>query len=259
MHMDVPFTFGHENIGIVEHVGHDVATSRVGDRVIVTYFGDKPANNGEGVLEGGFGFSDPEDLVELGAFQGGQAEYMLVLKADSNFLKLPPGKELELDYILLADIFPTAWFALKCVGQVLGDTAVVFGAGLFCAYSALLRRAIRVYSVDNIPSRVAKPESIGAIPINFDFDPADLQILKREPNGVDRACDCVGSECVDEYSNNIENLILTQAVNVVKTGGGIGVIGVFLTHGPEAASASLKQVVRYRNLDMSIFYFGLWT
>lgn len=81
-----------------------------------------------------------------------------------------------------------------------------------------------------MPSRLAKAASIGAIPINFDFGPADLQILKLEPNGVDRSCDCCGCECVDEYGNNIENLILNQAVNVTRVGGGIGVIGVYLTH-----------------------------
>lgn len=43
----------------------------------------------------------------MGPYQGGQAEYVRVPFADFNALKLPPGKEHEEDFALLADIFPT--------------------------------------------------------------------------------------------------------------------------------------------------------
>jgi threonine dehydrogenase-like Zn-dependent dehydrogenase len=100
--------------------------------------------------------------------------------------------------------------------------------GLLCAYSAILRGAIKVYSIDQVPERLAKAKSIGAIPINFkDSDPV-AQILKLEPNGVDRACDCVGFEAVDASGKNIENLIITQAINVTRPSGGIGFIGVYI-------------------------------
>lgn len=101
--------------------------------------------------------------------------------------------------------------------------------GLLTAYSALLRGAARVYSVDRIPERLEKARSIGAIPIDFSHGPADEQILKLEPNGVDRSCDCVGFECVDETGRNVENLVLTQAVNVTRADGGVGLIGVYTT------------------------------
>lgn len=42
-----------------------------------------------------------------GPYQGGQAQYLRVPFADFNCLKLPPGKEHEADFALLADIFPT--------------------------------------------------------------------------------------------------------------------------------------------------------
>ncbi|KAF4626213.1 hypothetical protein G7Y89_g11949 [Cudoniella acicularis] len=203
------FTLGHENIGIVLHIGANVTTVKVGDRVIVSDIENRAENNGESVAEVIFGIADTADLPGYAALQGGQAGYMLIPKAVSNLLKLPSGKELQLDYILLADIFPTAWSGLEFAGQIIGDTVVVFGAGpvgLLCAYSALLRGAIRVYNIDNVPSRLVKAESIGAIPINFDFGPANAQILKREPNGVDRAVDCVVVECVDDNGHNVENL-----------------------------------------------------
>jgi threonine dehydrogenase-like Zn-dependent dehydrogenase len=61
---------------------------------------------------------------------------MCVPFANANLLVLPPGNEHELDYLLLADIWPTAWHALECAGQVLGDTVVVFGASGFYSFSS---------------------------------------------------------------------------------------------------------------------------
>jgi threonine dehydrogenase-like Zn-dependent dehydrogenase len=100
--------------------------------------------------------------------------------------------------------------------------------GLLCAYSAFLRGASKVYSVDRVPERLAKAKSIGAIPIDFSEGDPVAQIMKHEPEGVDRACDCIGYECVNAEGVNEGNLVLTQAIHVVRTGGGIGVIGVYV-------------------------------
>lgn len=43
----------------------------------------------------------------MGPYRGGQAQYIRIPYADFNALILPPGKEHESDFILLADIFPT--------------------------------------------------------------------------------------------------------------------------------------------------------
>jgi threonine dehydrogenase-like Zn-dependent dehydrogenase len=247
-----PMTFGHENMGIIEEVGEKVTTLNKGDRVLVgagigkiTDFGEIGQGLPGEPISYGIGEIEPGALV----LDGGQAQFMRVPFANANLLILPPGNKHELDYLLLADIWPTAWYALECAGQVLGDTIVVFGAGalifqlvpfihcianllagpvgLLCAYSAILRGAIKVYSVDEVPERLAKAKGIGAIPINFkDGDPV-AQILKFEPNGVDRACDCVGFEAVDSNGKNVENIIITQAINVTRPSGGIGFIGAY--------------------------------
>ena len=85
-----------------------------------------------------------------------------------------------------------------------------------------------MYSVDHIPARLAKAKSIGAIPIDFSASDPVAQILKLEPNGVDRSCDCVGFECVDATGTNVGNLVLTWAINVTRVLGGIGFIGVYI-------------------------------
>lgn len=104
-----------------------------------------------------------------------------------------------------------------------------------------MRGAIRVYSVDRVPERLTKAKSIGAIPVNFkDSDPVK-QILKLEPNGVDRACDCVGFEAVDGNGKNIENLIITQALKVTRPLGGIGFIGVYIQEDMSESFPSLQR------------------
>jgi threonine dehydrogenase-like Zn-dependent dehydrogenase len=52
--------------------------------------------------------------------------------------------------------------------------------------------------------------------------------MKLETNGVDRACNCIGFEAVDGTGKNVENLIITQALNVTRPLGGIGFIGVYV-------------------------------
>jgi hypothetical protein len=51
--------------------------------------------------------------------------------AEQSVIVLPPGKQHELDYLLLTDIWPTAWTGLDFSGFQPGDTVAVFGAGLF--------------------------------------------------------------------------------------------------------------------------------
>ena len=69
--------------------------------------------------------------VSMGPYQGGQAQFLRVPYADFNALKLPPGKEHEADFVLLADIFPTGWHGLELAGFKPGESIAVFGAGRY--------------------------------------------------------------------------------------------------------------------------------
>lgn len=140
------------------------------------------------------------------------------------------NRSLEQNYLTLSDIFATAWDAVTLSGFEAGDTVAVFGAGplgLLSAYSAILRGASSVYSVDRIPMRLDRAASIGAIPVNFNESNPVEQILSYEPNGVTRAVDCVGMEAVNSEGQLDEGNVINNMINVVAVGGGIGQIGVY--------------------------------
>lgn len=149
------------------------------------------------------------------------------------------SRALEQDYLSVADIFSTAWTCLDWSGFQPGDTVAVFGSGpvgLLAAYSALLRGASRVYSIDHVPMRLERAASIGAIPINFaESDPVD-QILAHEPRGVMRSLDCVGIEAVNSSLLPDEGIIVRQMIALTHFGGGIGQVGIWRAQ-PDSAGA----------------------
>lgn len=122
----LPMTMGHEVVGIVHSVGDEVHDIKVGDRVVVSCVIEEELLNGEEEIVGGLAFGTFPGIEQ---FNGGQAGFVRVPFATDNLILLPKGVEHELDYVLLADIFPTANWALDASGFTFGDVVVVFGAG----------------------------------------------------------------------------------------------------------------------------------
>lgn len=157
-------------------------------------------------------------------------------------VKIPSNGTKDLDYLLLSDILPTAWTALNFSNFQPGDSVAVFGAGpvgLLCAYLALLRGASKVYSIDYVKDRLDKAASVGAIPINFadsQKGSASEQILALDPEGVMRSCDCCGYECINPKLEIQSNYIMQEAAKITSNGGGIGIIGAYVTLPPSAGA-----------------------
>eukprot|EP00871_Galdieria_phlegrea_P005070 jgi/Galph1/5564/GphlegSOOS_G4248.1 len=245
--------FGHENMGIIEEVGPGVSRLKVGDRVVMPFNvacghcqnceEQKSAFCTEvnpGFAGGAYGY------VAMGPYVGGQAQYLRVPFADFNALKLPPGREHETDFILLADIFPTGWHGVTLSGFQTGESIAIFGGGpvgLMAAYSAVLRGASEVYVVDRIKERLSKAKSIGAIPINFDDGDAVEQIIRhRKGKEVDRAVDAVGYQAVEKGgSTEKPNTVLESLVRVVRPTGGVGIPGLYVPSDPGAPDAAAKK------------------
>ena len=158
--------------------------------------------------------------------------------ADNNLILIPDTNDtrdtLDNDYLLVGDIFTTAWAGLDFSGFEPGDSVAVFGSGpvgLLAAYSAILRGASAVYAVDHVPERLRMAESIGAIPINFRDSDSVEQILDYEPKGVTRSIDCIGYEAVNADLEHEQNIVINNMISVTTQGGGIGEIGWFTASG----------------------------
>lgn len=209
---------GHEPLGVIEEVGDAVTSFKKGDRVVVTFnvacghcmncvrgFTSACLTVNPDMAGGAFGYA------KMGPYKGAQAELLRVPFADFNCTKLPgsPGDQWEDDFVMLADVFPTGFFATMLAMVMPGLPVAVFGAGpvgLLSAYSALLQGAGQVFVVDYIPERLRLAKSIGAIPIDFTMsDPvAQIEALRSQHSAVDTLLP--GEEKMQGIVSGVQNL-----------------------------------------------------
>ncbi|MER7282293.1 glutathione-independent formaldehyde dehydrogenase [Dactylosporangium sp. NPDC000244] len=245
---------GHENMGVVEAVGPAVTRVKTGDRVSVPFniacgtcrncdsgwtsfcLRVNPADGMDGAAYG---------YANMGPYDGGQAEFLRVPYADFNLLELPPGTEHENDFTMLSDIFPTGWHGTELAGMRPGDRVAVFGAGpvgLLAAHSAMIRGASEVFVVDKEHDRLDLAVKIGATPVDFSRgDPAEQILEATGGRGADCGVEAVGYQAHDPGGEEHPELVLDNLVKVVRSTGGIGVVGVYVPDDPGAATGPAKQ------------------
>lgn len=244
---------GHENLGEVIEVGDAVTQVKVGDRVCLPFnvscgfckncecgYTSACLNVNPGKAGGAYGYAG------MGPYQGGQAEFLRVPFADFNCLVLPEGaEEHENDYVMLADIWPTGYHATELACVEPGDTVVVYGAGpvgLFAAYSAILKGASQVFSVDRLKDRLGLAEKIGATPIDDSKGDPVKQVLElTDGKGADKGCECVGYQAHDVHGREHPNMTMNNLIASVRETGMIGVVGVFPEKDPKSADNLEKQ------------------
>jgi threonine dehydrogenase-like Zn-dependent dehydrogenase len=253
--METGRILGHENLGVVIEVGNAVDRIKVGDRVCLPFnIGCGFCRNCEEGLTGACLTTNPDPnmagaaygFAGMGPYAGGQAEYLRVPYGDFNCLLLPPdSEELENDYVMLSDIFPTGYHATEMSGLRPGESIVIYGAGpvgLMAAHSAAIKGAAQVMVVDTHKDRLALAEKAGAIPIDDSDGTCVDQILElTKGKGADRGCECVGYQCCDHHRREVPNLTMNNLVKTVRATGGIGVVGVFLPEDPGAKDALAKK------------------
>ena len=260
---------GHEPVGVVEEVGSAVKDVKKGDRVTVPthiccgFCAMCAAGHTSACLttnpgQAGAAYGYPNK----GGYQGAQTKCLRVPFGDANCLKLPgePGDAWEDDFVLLADVFPTGYHATGIIDVAPGDTVVVFGAGavgLLAAYSACLRGAARVYSVDAIPERLDKAGELGAIPINFIREDT-VELIREQQSkwrsgpafrmenplcGVTCAIDAIGFQARSQtdYTREDPLWVIEAIAELINPAGRVATIGVWPTADPNGIVPSLRE------------------
>lgn len=195
---------GHEFTGEVVETGSAVQTLQKGERVVSPF----TLSCGD-CFYCARGFSSRcagSKLYGSAALDGGQAEYVRVPLADSTLVAAPASID-ERKLVLMADIFPTGFFAARNAfrgtggggeADVRDSTVLLFGCGPvgICALiSALEFRPRNLIAIDSVPARLQLAGDLGAEPWNFQEDESGLRERVREltdGRGADVVIEVVG-------------------------------------------------------------------
>lgn len=264
--MDKGDILGHEPIGIVQEVGGDVTTVKIGDRVVIpfniacgTCFMCKSGLQSQcettQVREQGRGAAFFGYSKLYGHIPGGQAEYLRVPQGQYGPIVVPDGPSDD-RFLYLSDVLPTAWQAVEYASIPEAGSVVVLGLGPIgemAARIAQYRGANKVIAIDLVPERLARAKARGIEVIDLRKHQNELvEIIQDMTNGrgPDAVIDAVGLEA---HGSPVEKIVqqsagllpdnaaqalinkagvdrmhaLHQAIDIVRRGGTISIVGVY--------------------------------
>ena len=249
---------GHEMTGEVIEAGRDVQFINVGDLVSVPFnvacgrcrnckerHTDVCMNVNPQVDCGAYGFN-------LGGWQGGQTEYLMVPYADWNLLKFLNKDQAMAkirDLTLLSDILPTGYHGCIEAGVTTGSTVYIAGAGPVgrcAAASARLLGASCIIVGDRNQSRleVVKKAGYEVVDTKQETPVADQIEAILGQREVDCGVDCVGLEAHGygkEDGAEHSEAVINTLFDVVRAGGAMGIPGIYTDADPEAKTKIAKQ------------------
>ncbi len=255
-------TLGHEITGQVIECGRDVEFIKEDDIVSVPFnvacgrcknCKEQKTNICLHVNPAGPGAA--YGYTRMGNWQGGQAEYVVIPYADFNLLKLPPLKESKSklkDLALITDVFPTGYHAAFRANVEIGSKVYIAGAGpvgLSCALSCTLLGAAVVIVGDVNRERLKNAREHGheTIDLSKVKDLTDFADHVKKIIGspeVDCFIDCVGFEAVGygaALHENEPSVIVNAAMQVTKSGGSLGIPGLYTAHDMGGKTEKEKQ------------------
>src|SRR5437660_9269308 len=231
---------GHEFIGVVDAVGSDVRTVKVGDVVVAPFawsdgtcvFCEEGLHTS--CLHGGWWARDGID--------GGQGEAVRVPQADGTLVVLPVGPDDALmpSLLTLSDVMGTGHHAARAAKVGPGKTAAVVGDGAvgLCGVIAARRLgAEHIIMLGRHPDRIALAKEFGATDIVSERGEAAVERVHEITDrfGVHCVLECVG----------LEQSMLT-ALHVARPGGAVGRVGV-----PQDETIPASRPAFYNNLTLS--------
>jgi threonine dehydrogenase-like Zn-dependent dehydrogenase len=208
---------GHEYVGVVEQIGDDVRTIKVGDFVV-----------------GSFVISDNTCEMCRSGYQshcvhrtfvsqiGTQAERARIPWADGTLVATPAQPDPSLIPSLLAasDVLGTGWFGAVAAEAGPGKTVAVVGdggVGLMAVLAARCLGAERIIAMSRNPVRQALAREYGATEIVEERGDQGVARIRQLTNGL-------GAHSVIEAVGTQESTM--QAIGSTRPGGHMGFVGV---------------------------------
>ncbi len=186
----IPLTLGHEVAGVIEKIGAQVTSLKIGDRVCLHY--NLSCGDCYHCSTGNDQFC--EKVLMLGHYtNGGYAEYISV--PARNAILLPDEIPFEQGATLMC-ASATAFHALRKSRIKGGERVAIFGAGGLGQSAIQLAKAfgaLEVYAVDINADKLNLAKRYGAIPVNAKQVNAVDEIKKfTNGKGVDIAIEMIG-------------------------------------------------------------------
>ncbi|MCE3552057.1 formaldehyde dehydrogenase, glutathione-independent [Pseudonocardia sp. RS11V-5] len=250
-------TLGHEITGEIVEKGNDVQFLDVGDIVTVPF--NIACGRCRNCREGATGVclnvnpgraGSAYGYVDMGGWEGGQADFVMVPFADFNLIKFPDRDQALAkirDLTMLSDIFPTGYHGAVSAGVSTGSTVYVAGAGpvgLAAAYSAQLLGAAVVIVGDLNKERLDQARSFGCETVDIGQDAALEDQIDQilNTNEVDCAVDAVGFEATGHGGGEEKPAqVLNDIMSITRAAGQLGIPGLYVTGDPGAADPDAKE------------------
>jgi threonine dehydrogenase-like Zn-dependent dehydrogenase len=214
---DGPSPCGHEYVGIVEEVGNEVTTIKLGQFVVGTF---ATCDNTCETCRAGYQTScvQREWMNPLGA----QAERLRVPLADGTLVATPdlPPADLIPSLLAASDVLGTGWFGAVAAEAGPGKTVAVVGDG---AVGLLAVLAARQLGSDRI---IAMSRHAPRQKLALEFGATDI-VEGRGDEGVARIKELtsgLGAHSVVEAVGTQESML--QAIRATRPGGHVGYVGV---------------------------------
>ena len=239
-----PRRIGHEFVGVVEEIGAEVTTLKVGDFVIAPFtYGDNTCAHCQAGMNtacdhlGGWGSPDRDGHM----VDGGQGEFVRVPIADGTLVSTPdqPDEALLPSLLALSDVMGTGWHAAVSARVQPGQTVVVVGDGAvgLCGVLAASRMgAARIIAMSRHAPRQAVARDFGATDIVAERGEEGVAAIKEMTGGVgaDAVLECVGTK------ESMET-----AFAILRPGATVGFVGV-----PHDVEIPIGQMFQ-RNLNIA--------